>query len=250
MGATPLQHRVAVGCYAAKLSSSKWNYSSTGKISERKAVSVSCPSRGRLLVLLLKLAAITTPIILILGSNGHSLKIAPPCLANNNLVTTDSAFHISTLSTYAYKKDKKGTKSVLDNVKSDHRKVGAVQNKRGRKDSDLTATSLRQDMPICLWVPSVRMDPDIRCATMLASGRKFTDLSLESLALSGSSRVLPTYTQNITVDNIIDIQFKKRLDMQRVWLDSELEVDVKFEMFGSQETAAHKINAFTCEVSE
>ena len=41
---------------------------------------------------------------------------------------------------------------------------------------------------------------------------------------------------------------KKRLDMQGDWLDTELEMDAEFEMYGSQETAAHKINAFTFEV--
>ena len=41
---------------------------------------------------------------------------------------------------------------------------------------------------------------------------------------------------------------KKRLDMQGDWLDTELEMDADFEMYGRQETAQHKITAFTFEV--
>jgi len=41
---------------------------------------------------------------------------------------------------------------------------------------------------------------------------------------------------------------KKRLDMQGDWLDTELEMDADFEIFGTQETAAHKLTAFTFEV--
>lgn len=87
------------------------------------------------------------------------------------------------------------------------------------------------------WVPSVRVDPENRCAAMLAYGKKIIilpfkrdvsgpgeleqdrsgeDLSLDGLALGSSGRAstLPSYTldlatviQTHVVDNIIDIQF-------------------------------------------
>ena len=88
------------------------------------------------------------------------------------------------------------------------------------------------------WVPSVRVDPENRCAAMLAYGRKIVilpfkrdasglteseqdrpgeDLSLDGLALGSAgtrSHTLPSYTldlatviQTHSVDNIIDIQF-------------------------------------------
>merc|ERR1719430_2288112 len=43
---------------------------------------------------------------------------------------------------------------------------------------------------------------------------------------------------------------KKKLDMQGDWLDTELEMDADFEIFGTQETAAHQITAFTFEVMD
>ena len=82
------------------------------------------------------------------------------------------------------------------------------------------------------WVPSVRVDPDNRCAAMLAYGKKIMILpfrrdinslgsgeqsdalsgSMENLSLGG--RVMPSYTldlvsviQSHVVDNIVDIQF-------------------------------------------
>ena len=172
MGATPLQHRVAVGCFAAKLSSPSWNPSSSGKIRGGNACSVSSPFRGLLLVLfLLKLAAIATPIMANLGNTGHSPMLAPHCLANSDIVRVRAGLEEWGEMTkfkelnLVNNPSQKSTKSVID---VDHRNCSKVggwkKNTKGRKDTmemnelsgTLTVTSLRPDMSEVVASDSVK----------------------------------------------------------------------------------------------